>query len=302
MAGAEPEILARYGVSGQPRLTPARPDVAADWLEGRVTAERFVAGVAACAVAPSLPLRPRPDTTAEMLTELLYGEVFTVYDETEGWAWGQAEADGYVGYVPAAGLDRPGPKATHRVTALMSHLYTTPDFRAPPVSGLPMGAQLAVTGDAESAYLPVSGGYVPVQHVAPLSGRSADFAGTAERFLGAPYLWGGRTAAGIDCSGLVQVALDLAGLPVLRDSADQAATIGEDLGRDPENVGLARGDLVFFPGHVGIMLDEARLLHANATVHMAVGIEPLADVRNRIRRDEGGDITAIRRVDLGGKA
>lgn len=302
MAGAEPAILARYGVSGRPRLTPARPDVAAEWLEGRVTAERFAPGVATQVLRASLPLRPRPDATAEMLTELLHGEAFAVYDETDGWAWGQAEADGYVGYVQAAALDRPGPNATHRVTAPASHLYPAPDFRAPPVSNLPMGAKLAVTGDAEDSYLPVVGGYVPVQHVAPLGRRFADFAGTAKRFLGAPYLWGGRTAAGIDCSGLVQVALDLAGVPVLRDSADQAATIGDDLGRDPEAADVRRGDLVFFPGHVGIMLDEARLLHANATVHMAVGIEPLVDVRQRIRRDEGGEITAIRRVDLADEA
>ena len=294
MAGAEPAILAHYGVSGRPRLTPARPDVAAAWLAGRVTAERFAPGVATQVVRASLPLRPRPDATAEMLTELLYGEVFAVYDETD--AWGQAEADGYVGYVQAAALDRPGPKATHRVTAPESHLYPAPDFRAPPVSNLPMGARLAVTGGTEDGYLPVVGGYVPVQHVAPVGDRFTDFVATAERFLGAPYLWGGRTAAGIDCSGLVQVALDLAGVPVLRDSADQAAAIGDDLGRDPEAADVRRGDLVFFPGHVGIMLDEARLLHANATVHMAVGIELLVDVRQRIRRDEGGEITAIRRV------
>ncbi|TVQ55161.1 MAG: peptidase P60 [Rhodobacteraceae bacterium] len=271
-----------------PRITPARPDLAADHLEGVVAAERYAAPRWRRVAATLAPVTARPDAEAPMTTQLLLGERFAVYEAAGGWVWGQAEADGYVGYAPEACFGPDAPAPTHRVVALQALVYPEPDLKTRPCAAAPYGAAVAAEA-AEGAWIALAdGGHVPRPHLAPLAASADDWVAEAARFLGAPYLWGGRSAAGIDCSGLIQVARQAAGLPCPRDSDMQAAAPGRDAPR------LRRGDLVFWRGHVGVMLSPTRLLHANA-FHMAVVAEPFAEAAARIEATGGGAVTARRR-------
>ena len=270
------------------RLVPARPDLAADHLRGKVQSERFVRGRPCLVTATLLDVTATPAADGERTTELVYGESFTVYEERDdGMAWGQAALDGYVGYVPASGLG-PAQGPGKRVTALWSQVYAGPSARARVVAELPFLAEVRVKGSTGGFYRLRDGGFVPRAHLEPVED---DFVGLAERFLGSPYLWGGRSRRGIDCSGLVQVARIAAGHPTPRDSDMQAAQVGTAL---CEEVPLRRGDLVFWKGHVGIMRDPETLLHASGH-HMAVVAEPLAAACARIARAGGGPVVARRR-------
>lgn len=239
--------------------------------------------------ADLLDLTAAPDPEAGLATQLLHGEPFTVYEiRDDGLAWGQSEADGYVGYVRAEGLgpDRP---AGRRLTACASHRYAAPSIKARALGELPFLADLDLAGEETGFARLAAGGYVPLPHLAP---RSGDAAAAAERFLGAPYLWGGRSARGIDCSGLAQLALLSVGIAAPRDSDMQAALLGAAL---PDDAAGARGDLIFWRGHVGLLLDAQTLIHANAH-HMAVAIEPLAAAIKRIAAAGGGPVTGRRRL------
>lgn len=273
---------------GDPRLTPARPDLAAAHLEGAVAAERFVEPVWRRVAATMAPVTATPDADAPMTTQLLLGERFAVYEASGGWVWGQAAADGYVGYAPEACFGPDAPAPTHRVAVLQALVHPEPDLRSRPFAAAPYGATVTAEPAAERWMALADGGFAPLSHLAPLSAPAADWVAEAERFLGVPYLWGGRSAAGVDCSGLVQIARQAAALPCPRDSDMQARAPGRDVAR------LRRGDLVFWQGHVGVMLSPTRLLHANAH-HMAVVAEPLAEAEARIAASGGGPVTARRR-------
>ena len=277
-----------------PRVTAARPDLAAESLRGKVEAARFVAGETFRVVAPIAPLRRAPDFAAPLETEALYGEAVVVYDARGDWRWGQLASDGYVGYLPAASLG-PSRAPTHKVAALRSHAYPGPTIKQPPRFALSLGAvvdvahfegDFAVTGDGLFLY---------AKHLAPIDAREPDFVAVAERFLETPYLWGGRTSEGIDCSGLAQTALMAAGIAAPRDSDMQEAALGEPLPLSEARAHLRRGDLVFWKGHVGIMRDAATLLHANGFA-MKVASEPLAEASARIANSDGGAVTSIRRL------
>jgi cell wall-associated NlpC family hydrolase len=271
------------------RLLPARPDLAAAHLHGQVAAARYVGGEPRRVTAAVLDLTSSPEPGAGLATQLLHGERFTVYEtRDDGLVWGQSARDGYVGYVQASGLGAPGP-AGRRVTALWAQLYPRPEVKARTVAELPFLAEVAVDAEERGFSRVVGGGWVASQHLAPVAGDAAD---QAARFLGVPYLWGGRSARGIDCSGLVQLALLAAGQPAPRDSDMQAALLGTGL---TPKAPLARGDLVFWSGHVGIMRDAATLLHANAH-HMAVTSEPLEQAMARIAATGGGAATMRRRL------
>jgi cell wall-associated NlpC family hydrolase len=277
-----------------PRLTPARGDFAAKHLEGKVAAARFVEGRVLEVVAPVAPLRREPRPDAALDTEALRGERVTIYDANEdGWSWGQLAADGYVGWLPSEALAPPGPPATHKVIALRTLLFPGPSIKLPPLEALPLGATVAVTCVQERLAITPAGAYLPAAHLAPLDAYETDFVAVAERFVGVPYLWGGKTALGLDCSGLVQTALTACGIPCPRDSDMQEAALGAPLAAaDFSN--LQRGDLVFWKGHVAIVRDRTSLLHANA-FHMAVVIEPLAPALARISA-AGSEVTSVRRL------
>jgi cell wall-associated NlpC family hydrolase len=269
------------------RLVPARGDLAAEHLRGQVEAARYAAGELRRVVVPLLGLTAVADAGAALATQLMLGEAFTVYEtRPDGLAWGQAALDGYVGYVRADGLGpAQGPRL--RVTAPWSQVYERPLVRARTGLELPCLAEVAVGGTTGAFARLRGGGFVPRAHLAPVG----DWVALAERFVGAPYLWGGRSLRGIDCSGLVQVALLASGRTAPRDSDMQAELLGAPL---PARARLRRGDLVFWKGHVGIMLDGATLLHANAH-HMAVVAEPMAAAVARIADAAGGGPVLLRR-------
>jgi cell wall-associated NlpC family hydrolase len=278
-------------MSFDPRVTPARPDLAAAHLRGVVAAPRYVEGVSFEVFDAVAPVRKAPVPDAMLETEALKGERVTIYDEDgEGWGWGQLHGDGYVGWLPMNALRAPGPTATHKVAVLRTILFPGRSIKAQPVEGLLLGSRLAVVGqDVDLARL-ASGGYVPARHLVPLDAAAADFVAVAERFTGVPYLWGGKTSLGIDCSGLVQVSLTACGTECPRDS-DMQRALGTAVAPDEA---LQRGDLVFWAGHVGMMRDAATLLHANA-FHMAVTSEPFVEAVARIRA-AGNEVAAIKRL------
>jgi cell wall-associated NlpC family hydrolase len=277
-----------------PRTTPARGDIAAKHLEGIVAAARFVEGVKKQIVQAAAALRRRPAADAMQETQLLFGETFAVYDEAEGWAWGQADLDDYVGYVEARALAAPALEATHRVAALRTIVFSAPDLKTAPLKMLSMNARVRVEAQEDRFARIARGGWVFAPHLAALDTYAPDWVAEAEKFLGAPYLWGGRDSLGLDCSGLVQTALAAAGMPAPRDTDMMERALGRALAFTDDLEGLERGDLVFWKGHMGVMLDGERLLHANA-YHMATTIEPLRAAAARIRA-VAGPITSIKRL------
>jgi cell wall-associated NlpC family hydrolase len=273
------------------RTTPARPDLAAEHLRGRVEAARFVVGSKRTVIDPQAPVRCAPTFDAELMTEALMGEIITVYEQNEeGWSWGQLDGDGYVGYVPTAALGTPGSAATHQVAAVRTLIFPGPSIKLPPTAALSFASAVTITGVTDNLAVTESGGCVPVRHLAPYGAIGPDFVATAERFASVPYLWGGKTSFGIDCSGLVQLALSAAGIVCPRDSDMQEAVVGQRIVIS----NLQRGDLIFWKGHVAIVRDNATLIHANA-FHMAVAVEPIAEAIERIKA-AGSVVTGARRV------
>lgn len=272
-----------------PRLTLARDGIAARALEGVVPADRYVDTSVRQARVPSAALRREPSASAEQLDQLLFGELFEVLDEADGWAFGQAKRDGYVGYVATDVLMVPGTAPTHTVRALRTYGFSAPSIKAAPVGLYSLNALVAEEG-REGRFVRTSGGWFVEEHLAPLGEVAADYVAVAERFVGAPYQWGGRESLGLDCSGLVQQALYAGGRDCPRDSDQQAA-----LGAPIETNALRRGDLVFWRGHVATMTSATDIIHANA-FHMQVVIEPLAEAVARIISRGGGEPTGYRRI------
>jgi cell wall-associated NlpC family hydrolase len=278
-------------VALDPRIHPFRPEIAANYLKGQVEARHFVEGARYQVIDPATSLRRAPSHDARQDSEVLLGERVIVYETTdEGWAWGQLETDGYVGWLSANALGKPGPAATHKVCVPRTLCFPAADIKLPPLTSLPMGARLAVARHEGRFVITASGWHVPDVHVAPVKARASDFVLVAESLLGAPYLWGGRTSLGIDCSGLVQTALQAAGIACPRDSDMQELALGKLVSLRE----MRRGDLVFWKGHVAIARDPESLIHANAH-HMMVAIEPAEDAIGRIKA-AGSDVTSVKRI------
>lgn len=272
-----------------PRTHAYRPDIADIALAGVLFAPHYARAEACRVTADAVTVHALPSHDARAISQLVHGEGFDMVDEAGGWAWGRCAHDDYVGYVRADTLG-PVQTPTHRVTASLALVFANPDIKAPVVKALPIGARIA--GQAEGNFLRIDEGYIHERHVAGLDALESDAVAAAERLIGTPYRWGGRGGDGIDCSGLVQRSLELAGIAAPRDSDMQRDQLGQPLAEDAP---LRRGDLIFFPGHVGFMLDEARLLHANA-YWMSTVIEPLADVVDRLRPSHAQPITARKRI------
>ena len=278
-----------------PRITPACGDLAARHLAGIVEAQRFVEGKPYEIGTAQAPMREAPSQEAGLLTEALKGEAITIYDIGEagsGWAWGQLAGDGYVGFVPAGALRAPGPSPTHKVSALRTFVFPSSSIKRPPIETLSFGCRLAVARIDGQFAISAAGGHVPVRHLAPIETMETDFVAVAEQFLGTPYLWGGKSSLGVDCSGLVQLALAACSVDCPRDTDMQERALGSALAHDIKQ--LRRGDLLFWKGHVAIVRDEATLVHANAH-HMAVAVESTTAAIARIRA-AGSEVTSVRRL------
>ncbi|HSZ75309.1 MAG TPA: NlpC/P60 family protein [Rhizomicrobium sp.] len=276
-------------MSLDPRITPARGDIAAAHLRGRVEAKRFVEGDVRIVTSGRVALRAGPAANAGMASELLFGERVAVYDRSDGFAWVQAERDSYMGYVREHALGEMF-EPTHRITALMTPLLPAPDVKRPALDMLPLNACVQVVGREGRFACVAPRGFVSESHLAPVDTKQSDWIAVAERFIGVPYIWGGKTAAGLDCSGLVQIVLEAADIACPRDSDMQQNALGEAVSKTQ----LQRGDLVFWNGHVGIMRDAQVLLHANA-FFMDVTSEPLETAAARIAKS-AGPITVVKRL------
>lgn len=276
------------------RRTPARDDLAAAHLAGHVEAPHYVEGRRMRVIDEAIALRARPAQDSGLETQALYGEEVVVYDMEEGWAWGQLSHDLYVGYMPADSLQA-GPAApTHKVIVPRTFLYPGANMKLPQHGALPLGAQVDVRGSVGDFAQLSNGLFVFAAHLEEPNTTAADFVCVAEAFTGAPYLWGGKTCLGLDCSGLVQIALQAAGVPAPRDTDMQQAELGEAVA---DVAPLMRGDLIFWKGHVGVMQDEHRLLHASGH-HMQVVSEDFLQARRRILEKSQSDVTAIRRLKI----
>jgi cell wall-associated NlpC family hydrolase len=272
-----------------PRMTLARPDLADLDLQGLVAADRYEAPSPRQVAVPTAALRKAPHPMAEQWDQLLFGELFRVLEVKDGFAWGQAARDGYVGFVAEEDLAMPGAPATHQVAVPRTYAFAEPNIKASPVGLYSLNALTAIEAvDGRFAKGEGTGWFVAA-HLRPVGVAGGDYVAVAETFLGAPYQWGGRESLGLDCSGLVQQALAACGKAVPRDTDMQLAFFAPIAEAERR-----RGDLVFWKGHVAILLDADTLLHANAH-HMAVAVEPLAAAIARIETAGGGAVTGWRR-------
>lgn len=277
------------------RLVAWREDLAAAKLRGQIKATQYVEGEEAQITAPVADLRALPNDEAVLQTQLLYGEPFCIYEEKNGWAWGQAGLDDYVGYLRADNLTPLSQQAQnappdHQIATLASFIYPKQDIKARPLMALSMGARVKLTEKTERFAKVANLGWVIASHIRPLNEPITDYMAAALQFLDSPYLWGGRSHLGLDCSALVQLALMQAGFVCPRDTDMQENA----LGRAVLDNDLQRGDLVFWRGHVGLLQSPTQLLHANAT-YMKTIIEDFATARKRIAKIQG-DISSIRRL------
>ncbi|WP_173405891.1 NlpC/P60 family protein [Brucella intermedia] len=267
------------------RLNAYRPDLADERLTGQVEAARFAAGTPMQVSAPVVDLRGEPRMDSGPQTQMIFGDSVRVFEEMDGWSWVQAERDGYTGYVSSAALERPAGEATHMVVVPRTFVYPGSDLRFPHTKALSLGSRLRIVGVAETRgtkyALLESGEALIASHLALVSEHAADYVTVAETLLHTPYLWGGTSGFGIDCSGLVQLSMWVAGRKVLRDSDMQQDALGEIVEPDATYSNLQRGDLVFWKGHVAIWASPDMLIHASGHT-MTVTLEPLQDAIKRI--------------------
>lgn len=269
------------------RLTPATPRIALASLQGVLDSPAWTNGTPARIAAPLADLLATPGGARDR--QVLHGERVTVIERHQGFGFVMAAKDGYCGWVaePALGPDM---APTHRVSAPATHLYRAPSLKSAEVCSLSFGARLTLAAEQERFAETHDGFFLPRAHVAPADETELDAVTVAELFLGTPYLWGGNSRAGIDCSGLVQAALLACGIPCPGDSDQQREALGQ-----PATGPFQRGDLFFWPGHVAMAVDGQRLIHANG-FRAATSYEGIETCIARIEAQGEGSLLAVKRL------
>ncbi len=299
MATSQPVRFKLCGPMGKydPRTTPIRGDLADVKLAGRLFAPHYVVPQVRSCTAITASISAQPKHEAIAVSQLLHGEKFAVLDISGDWAWGYGAHDDYLGYVLLEALGEES-EVSHAITARGALVFAEPDIKSPVLVRLPMGAKIhgrVMAGeDANASFLHTGKGYIHVRHAEKIGMVRKDRVTLARMLTGAPYLWGGRSGDGLDCSGLVQMVLGLAGIAAPRDSDQQMAALGSDIA---DGEALQGGDIIFFPGHVGIIADADNLIHANA-YWMQVVEEPLADVIGRFGDEAEKPVLARKRLAL----
>lgn len=294
--GALPPATNSFRLDGpsialDPRIHAFRPDIADLALAGQVFATHYARPKPARCAQPSVMVRSSPSEDEPAISQLLLGDEFAVIDISGGWAWGYCRHDHYVGYVRADALGAANAPISHVVTAPSALVFAEADIKSAIAQRLPMGAHFTALETGAAGFIRSAAGWLHPRHVAPVGSFAADPVAIAEQLQGVPYVWGGRGGDGLDCSGLVQLTLGLCGIYAPRDSDQQRDTLGSDVPPDS----LQRGDLVFFPGHVGMMVDAERMIHASAW-WMRVVVEPLADVIALLKAEHAEPVVAVRRL------
>lgn len=272
------------------RVTAVRDGVASRRLEGIVAARAYADPQRLVCTKPATAIRRAAEAGSEQVDQLLFGEVFEGLRDVDGFVWGQAVRDGYVGFVDAAALTPAGAAPTHRIAALRTYAFAEASIKSRASGPYSLGSLVTVEADEGRLCKVAGAGWMTSAHLSPIGVFETDPVAVAERYVGAPYLWGGRESLGLDCSGLVQQALLACGLACPRD-ADQQQTLGEEIGRQA----FGRGDLVFWKGHVAMGVDADLIVHANG-YHMATVVEPLDGAIARIAAADSGEPTGYRRL------
>lgn len=277
------------------RITPFRRGIAAAHLKGVVEAQTYNEGKTVQIVVPELAIRSEPMITSGMESQALKGQIATCYGEENGFSLIQMQDDEYVGWVITQGISEKFTSTTHKITALKTYIYSDESIKSLPLAALTQGTSITIAHVGEKFSRLFDGSYVFTPHIAPISAHATDWVQSALLYLNCPYLWGGKTSSGLDCSALVQLALATQGIKAPRDSDQQEAALGQEVaiqsGHMPK---VQKGDLLFWKGHVAICLDENTILHANAH-HMSVQKEPLLEALKRIDAS-GTALKSIKRL------
>ena len=265
-----------------PREYAYKAGLAADYMRGLIRSPKFLVGEVFQVKINVTSLKKSAGQSSEQVSELLFGEEIIIYEILNGWAWGQSQTDGYVGYVSMDHISCELQENTHEVTALRAFVYKQPDIKAPTITCLSTASQLSITHSKGLFAYIENLGWIFEKSIRTLGGVESDFVSVAQKFTGTPYLWGGRSSFGIDCSGLVQLSLRRVGVLCPRDTDQQVSSVGSPI--NDEITKLLRGDLIYVNGHVAIMVDPHTILHANA-FHMSVELESLEVFLSRLKQD-----------------